>query len=371
MAWPVSDAYVRALGDPHGLFNEVQVWSPAGLQVGSLPFTDGSVTDEWVSGARRSLSLSVIPSASTKLMVQPGNELRVFSGIRFAGGSPERVPMGRFPIVERTFGLRSDPVSLSMIDRWLWVQRADFQVPTATTVGLTIQGQVARFIADTNRWKSTDVQQLATSQSKIMTAQVFDTAEGGRAQACFDLLELIGAEVFIDRLGMPVIRDRPSKGVVSATFTGGNGNRLKDLSESVSVAQVFNSVRVVPTTTDPAFAQPAYQVSITDPNNAAYPRNGEPYRVKQVESANFDSRAQVVRAAEAMLSRVSRWARQLEVTAVDPDPARDASDTVSVTLSELSVAESAQVQTVTHPLTGGGSHVLTTVSTRSDEDFNL
>ena len=368
MAWPVTDQYLRALGDPHEVFGEVQVWSSANKPVGSLPFTDGSVTDEWVSGAGRSMSLTVIPTSSTRLMVQPGNELRPFAGIRYGSGSPERVPLGRFPIVERTFGIRPDPVSLNFVDRWQWVERIDFPVPTATSVGMSIQEQVARFIANSGYWRLADVQQLASSAAKVSVSQVFDTSEGGRKQACFDLLDTIGAEVFIDRLGVPVIRDRQAPGAVSATYIEGDGNRLKDLTESISWAQVFNSVRISSSLTDPAFALDAVVASITDPTNPAYPRNGGQYRTKQIDSAQFSSTAQMRAAAQKMLSRISRWARQLEITAVDPDPARDASDTVSATMPG-GVSERAQVQTVVHPLSAGGSHVVTTVSTRSDEDF--
>lgn len=371
MVWPTSDAWLPKVVAGFELARRVEVWSDTGRHIGNLPVTDGSVKDDWVSGVRRSVALSVPPTPEVRVMLLPGVELKVFSGVGYGYGQPELLPHGWFPVTDTSVSEVGTTISLNVTDRWQWVARYDFLVPTATTVGATIQSQIAQFIADTNRWRLSDVQQLATSQARVVTSQVFDTSQGGRATAIHDLAASIGAEVFINRTGFPVIRDRMALGSTRGSFRAGNGGRLRGNpapSVALSDVDVYNSVRVSSTNTDPAFKQADYVASITDLKHPAYPRRGI-YRQFPFSSAQYSTPAQMKAAAEKLLTKVSRRARQVTFTATAPDASLDASDTVAVNLPSVGVDQRFQIQSISHPLSAGGTQDFTLVSTRTDEDF--
>lgn len=369
MVWPVTSAWAVKVAAGFELARRVEVWSAEGKQIGSLPITDGSVKDDWVSGARRSVSLSVPPSAAVRMMLQPGVELRVYSGINYGYRQPELLPQGCYPVTDTSITEKAASISLQATDRWQWVRSVDFPVPTSTTVGITIQSQIAQFIAGCGRWRLSDVQQLASSTAQVTTAEVFDTSQGGRAQACLNLADSIGVEVFVDRTGVPVIRDRAAVGVSQAAFRPGTGNRLQDATVVLSDVDVFNSVRAVSSNTDPAFVAPDFISSITDPAHPAYPRNGV-YRTFQLVSAQFKDETQMKAAAEKMLTKVSRRARQVTVTAVAPDASLDGSDTVTLNLPSTGADEQLQIQSITHSLSAATVQDISLCSTRTAEDFN-
>lgn len=373
MVWPVSQSWTDKFNPVQAtdlsLAQRIEVWNDQGRHVGNLPDTDGSVKDDWVSGTRRSLALSVAPSPEVRAFLQPGVELRVYSGINYGFRQPELIPQGCFPLVDLSINERPESISLNPTDRWQWVARIDFPVPTPTTVGSTVQSQIARFIAGTGRWRLSDVQQLASSAAKVTAVKVYDTSQGGRAQSCIELAHSIGAEVFVDRTGLPVIRDRAALGTVRGWFRPGAGGRLRDATPTLSDVDVFNSVRVSSNNTDPAFTLPEVVVSITDQTHPAYPRFGV-YRTFQMDSALYETAAQMRAAGQKMLTKVSRRARQVSLTAVAADVSLDASDTVVGNLPSVGADERFQIQSVTHPLTPGGTQDIALVSTRTDEDFN-
>lgn len=372
MVWsPVSQAWSNRFNPPSGfaLAQRVEVWNDQGKHTGNLPITDGSVKDDWVSGARRSVTLSAAPSAEVRALLVPGVELRVFSGIDYGFGQPEMLPHGCFPLTDTSIGERPAVIPLTATDRWQWVARIDFPVPTATTVGISIQLQIARFLAGTGRWRLTDVVQSASSTAQVVASQVFDTSQGGRAQACIDLAKSIGAEVFVDRLGVPVIRDHAAVGAVRGWFRGGDGGRLRDATPALSDVDVFNSVLATSANTDPAFRPADARASITDPMHPAYPKFGV-YRTFQLSSAQFSTVAQMQAAATKMLSKVSRRARQVSMVALTADASLDASDSVVVNLPSVGADEQLQIQSISHPLMPSGTQDITLCSTRTSEDFN-
>lgn len=374
--YPVSDQWKTTVKVTHRIYNQVQVFDDRNVQIGSLPFTAGSVSEQWVSGIRRSINITVVPTAAAKQMLQPGVELRPFSGINYGYGAPEIVPMGRFPLFENDLSIQADqPISLTCNDRWQWMAMSPFPQPRPSNVGMLIQDQAMLLITETGRWTRDQITCTVTSAIKV-GAQVFD---GDRHTTIVALLDTIGAEVFTDRLGNPVIQTRPALGAPVAAFAqtvvGADGvpvfGRLKDLSVATSATDVYAVVIGTSTSTDPAIPPLTWTARITDPTHPAYPPPGVQPRTFPFNSPQFTDITQLKNATEKMLSRVSRQARQLSIVAAATDPSLDASDTITVTWPTTGLSENLQLQSVDHALVLAGSDAqpLTTVSNRTDEDF--
>ena len=378
--YPVTALWADHIGKTHAIANRVDVWDTDGdFKAGTLPYTAGGVQDQWVSGARRTLSLTVTPTDRVKQLLYPGVELRPFSGINYGAGRPEMVPLGRFPLVEDVIGTRpGDSITLSLQDRWQWVVLSPFILPRSSDVGSTIVAQIIRLLTEFGQWSPGQVTNLCTSTVKV-TPQVWDT---DRQQAIFDLATSIGAEVFTDRVGNPVLRPRQVTAAPVAVFAPtlpttppDQPARQKGLYVSRSSADVYNVVRAVSTNTDPAFVVPSYTARITDPNHSAYPGKGRPIRSFPLTSPLFTDPVQMKNSAEKVLSKLSRQARQLTIDTTAPDPSIDASDTVTVVwpnsapFSLAGTTEHPQVATANHPLTLSDSWQIVTASSRSDEDY--
>lgn len=369
----LSNLWAGAIPVSHGVANRVDVWDTDGdFKAGTLPYTAGGVQDQWVSGARRTLGLTVTPTDYVKQLLRPGVELRPFSGINYGSGQPEMIPLGRFPVVDTTIDIRpGNPITLSLQDRWQWVVLSPFITPRSSDVGVTIVAQIIRLLTEFGQWSASQVTNLCTSTVKV-TPQVWDT---DRQQAIFDLQTSIGAEVFIDRLGNPVIRPRQRVAAPVATFTP--RARLKGMSVSTSSADVYNAVRATSTLTDPAFTVPDYTVRITDTTHPAFPGKGIPIRSYLLASSLFTDSVQMKNAAQKVLSKISRQARQLTIDPTGPDPSLDASDTVqgvwptdgSAPYGLGGTTERGQIATIDHPLTLTDSWQIVTASSRSDEDY--
>jgi hypothetical protein len=363
----VSSRWLPALVASHFIVNTVEVWE-AGNLLGRLPISSGSVTDAWVSGTRRSISMTTQATDPVKSMIHPGVELRPYSGIDYRSGPLELLALGCFPVTDDIDTSRpNQPLTLNCQDRWQLVYAADFVTPRSTNPALTIVAQVVQFLVEVGQWTASQIDMQFTSSVPVV-AQTFDTSPGGRATACIDLLKTIGAEVFVNRQGNPVIRYRQAAGSPAAVFAP--GVRQKDLSATRSTANVYNVVYAFSTSIDPAFPALSYTARITDPTHPAYPRPGVPIHPISLSSPQFTTALQLKNAAQKELSRISREARQISIVPTAPDPSLNASDTVTAIWASTGVSENQQIQQIVHPLTLTDNPAITCVSSRSSEDFN-
>lgn len=335
----------------------------AGSLLATVTPKGGSVTADFETGVRRTLSAVFGPDESPRLT--PGVELHVFSGFDYGSGSPDLVPMGVFPLTQRDMtSAAGEDVQVSAMDRWQWVTDATFPAPWSTVPGRTIRSEIVRLFAETGMWSAGQVQ-VAVTSSAVARPQSWDQ---DRSQAIADLCDAVGAEAFIDRTGSPVVRDRRAPTAAVVTISGGFGGRLVQDKVSIDIGQVFNAVSVVSANTDPAFVIPPVKVVITDRHHKAYPRPGVvPLKTFRVDGGQFSSTTQAKAAAQKILSRISRAAEQVTVMCL-PDPGLDESDTVIVDLP-LGGSRTAQIGQITYPMAVTELQQITTVSTRSDEDF--
>ncbi len=351
-----------ALNGSHTIQVKVEVWR-GGEQIGEVAgeqILAGSVTDKWVSGVRRTLEMQVEPTSDWRQWLQIGVELRPFRGVWFAPHEIEMCPLGVFPVraFDRPFGARSE-IPVRAQDRWSRVVADTFGSPIRA-----YQETVARTIA----LLVEEVDPYSISVS-IETASEMRTPPGvwekGRSETILDLADVIGVDVFMDRNGSPVIRDRPQRGNPVWTLRTGTSGVILDGGETVDWTNVVNSVGVFSTAADSTL-EPVW-LGISDPESPAYRGviaggGTGGWQATRVSSSAFTTREEMIAAGQAALVKGERPARQRTLTAV-PHPGLDAADTVLVETAPGEALELVQIDQVTHPLTAGDAQSITTVTT--------
>jgi hypothetical protein len=322
----------------------------------------GSVTQDFVTGTRWQLTASFAPNLSALLV--PGVELRPFTGFRYAT-TVEVVPLGCFPLTASSFTLSAGTsIDVSCHDRYQWIVGSTFLTPYASDPTLPIRTQLASLVLGTGMWTADQISNTISSTAKPGVL----SWDQDRSQAIGDYCTSVGAEAYVDRYGTFILRDRQALGTSRMTLATGNGGRLIDATFTTDTSAVYNVVTVVPTQTDPAFVIPAVTVRITDTKNPAYPRPGRVMtRAYRLDSSLFTSTAQATAAAQKILSKISAKAEQGSIVCM-PDAKLDAGDTITVALPDGTLKK-VQIQQVSYPMNVTDEQNITTVSTRSDEDF--
>lgn len=324
----------------------------------------GTVTQDFVTGVRWQLSASFTPDTASLLV--PGVELRPFSGFHYSTGSPEVLALGCFPLTSSSFNLSvGSDIDVTCTDRYQWIVGSTFLTPYSSNPALPIRDQLTALVLDTGMWTAAQIVNSITSIAKPGVL----SWDQDRSQAIGDYCTSVGAEAFVARDGTFILRDRQALGTSRLTLATGDGGRLIDATFTVDTSAVYNVVTIIPAQTDPAFVIPSVTVRITDPTNPAYPQAGKvltrPYRL---DSALYTTVVQARAAAQKVLTRISAKAEQGSLVCM-PDASLDAGDTITVLLPDGTVKK-VQIQQITYPLNASDEQNITTVSTRSDEDFH-
>lgn len=355
--WDVPD---RFHSPSHNAVSWVEVWrGPEQLGVGD--FKDGSVTDTWVtSGPRRTLSVIVAPTREWLEWLRIGVELRPFRGRRYPSGDVV-CPLGQFPVRKFTRPRRATQIQVQAQDRWQWVTADTFGAPVMAYGGTAVR-VAAQLIAEVDPYGWGESLEL-TASSGVWTPA--GTWSGTRDQAIGDLLEAAAAEAFVDRLGVPVVRDRPTVGDPVVAIRGSEGGTLINLDEDIDWEKVANAV-VVSSSQTGATLEPV-TVAITDPDDPAHRTNisggatSGGWQTIKLQSPAFTSRDEMLVAGLAALAKNAGPARTWSVQ-MPPDVSLDASDTVLLETRDGDVLT--QIQSISHPLTAGGPATLSCVVAR-------
>lgn len=343
----------------------VQIWDPQLSQttpiVARAAPIDGSVTADFATGVRRTLSATFDPTMAPFLY--PGVELRPFAGFNYGSGAHDVLPLGCFPLTATDIDISpASPISVSPQDRWQWITGTTFPTPYSTVATATVKSQLTKLVTDTGQWSAAQVSNSISSNAKAAV----QTWDSDRSQAIADLCKVVGAEAFVSRVGTFILRDRRAAETPTVTITGLDGGRLLDGHVTTDTSDVYNSVYIVPANTDPAFVVAPVRIRITDSTHPAYPGPGVISRSFRLDSAQFKDTIQAKAAGQKILTRISAKAQQTFLTCA-PDWALDEGDTVAIVHPGL--PPKGQIQQITYPLTVGDTQQITTVSTRSDEDF--
>lgn len=351
MGWDVSDRFHTILGGPHTAQYRVDLYSQGVLQAAGVPYKTGSVTDQWVTGVRRNLTLDVPDTRQWKdWLALPALELRPFAGVSYGAGAAELCPLGVFEVLVKPRNLRPGTLSLKAPDRW---NRAVpmFLYPTWATTELTAARSVAGLIR-----ASEGVQVDATSLARTPSV----LWQGDKQKVITDLLTAIGAEASFDRTGVAVIKDRAYKWPV-VTVRPGRGGTIQDMTATADLSVVRNALSVASTNTDVQFE--LVTAAITDLTDPAHPQYVG-LRSEALTSSVLRDQDEAKVMLYTELRKRAAFSRQLSITQI-PDYSLDAGDVIVVNWDQSGDFEFVGIQSVTHPL-GEGMQAITTVDVRAE-----
>lgn len=348
----------KALRSNHRMTARVELWSDGTQVTAAAPYTDGVVTDQLGSenigiGVRRSLALTVPPTPQwLRWLTLPGLEVRPYRGIDLGGGDTVvECPLGVYPIRVPEQERPITAIQFKADDYYSWVVDDTLTQPVQVPYGWT-RNAIAWLLygADPEH-----VQILTTSE--MVAPSVWYTKT--RHDAVVDLAQSIGCEVYIDRIGTPVIA--PSR--VLGAATGNLVGLAEGFKRTPNWAKVYNIVAA--TSTDSSLKLPVATVGLGWDTHPASPSNlgnrRRPlYRVYTYSSPLITTYDQAMAAADTILARVSALAETYSFTGI-PDPRIDAGDSVIIPTVDDGW-KVAQVASVTHPLTSDGKQVIGTIA---------
>ncbi len=378
---PVSDDFLRALRLAHKVRVRIDAYrrdvNGNSVNIGPDLAVDeesgGTVTVDGTSPIRRSLSVGLVPSASLWDTLAPiGTQLHVWRGIEFPAGSVEWVRLGKFVIDAQTLSYGpGGTLQVSAPDRWAYIQRARFEKPEKPTAGRVISDVMRGLMAGPIPDMSYEmVRNLATGTETIRRGTVF---ERDRDEVIRDLGVSIGAEAFLAPDGIGVIRDVPELSdapvwLVDASQSGvliaADRERNRQKTRNVVVVSSELADGTVPFT--PVI------VADEDPNSPTRVSGGFGRVPQFYSSPLLRNTTQATRAGKKILSRVRGLAAQLSLEAA-VNPALDAGDVIDVLLPPTPATggkrrvERHLIETLTVPLTPGGTQSIQTRSTRPDD----
>lgn len=350
MSWDVPDRWNPGYsGKPKVT---IMVISEGSYVATTSDFLGGSVTERWASGVRSSLSLTVAPTPQwLQWFALPRLELQVFSGFDWVT-SEFLCPLGIFPVDPVPPSLPASQVTVSAQDRWQNIVLDDFAYTQSSMAYLRsdlyetsvpIRDAVARMIDQTDLGPETVV---SASRSDALPNVMLQKTRDATIK---ELVESIGAEAFVDRQGVPQVRDRASQ--PGRPISDGNGGTLLGITESWDYQETFNRVGVSTSNTDSVFF-PVF-VEITDTTHPAHWSKMRK-RTMRYSSPLLTNADQALAAGRTLLAQKSSVARSWSVECI-PDPSRMPGDVVTVT-SDLGVVTGV-VNEVKHPL-GDGSQTI-------------
>ncbi len=365
----VSSAFLDALRHPHAAVSVVEAWRGGKRVASNLPVEGGEVTVDAGSKVRRSLSVTLAAEPGLWDKLSPvGTELAVHRGIRFPNGQVELIPLGVFVIDVQKMGYAPNGrLALTAPDRWVRVQRARFERPSASVRGARTRDEMSRLVGAA----VPGVPRTATATSRTRLPPV--VWERDRDKAVEDMGRSIGAEALFDGHGHAVIRDvstlaQPSKWLVDASATG----VLLGADRERNRQRTYNVVVVSSERTDGRPPFPPQVVADTDRKSPTYV--GGPFgRVPYFYTSPLLTTAEQAQAAgRSILDRVRGLAAQLTLESV-VNPSLDAGDVLDVLLppERRGLARPVErhiIDRLTVPLTPDGSQTILTRSSRPDDD---
>lgn len=361
--YSVSATFGQALRESHTVAVRLDAYLSGSLIASDIPIVDGQVSVASGTGVRRTLDVTIADRTLWDTLDVMGVELRPYRGIRYPSGDTELVPLGVFSLDAQSMSagpgggiqVRSAP------DRWARVQRAQFETPATAVATNQIRTEIVRLVTGA-------VSGITTITTATSTATAGPLVwEQDRAQAVADLATSIGAEAFFDVTGGLVVENAPLLGqtpvwTVDASPSGVmiSGERLRDR------ARTYNVVVAYPSSTTGVSVYAPVIVADTDPTSRTYvggPFGRVPYRYT---SPAMTTSAQALVAATALLNRLKAVNAQLNVESV-VHPGLDRGDVITV-LTPDGTTELHLVDSLTIPLTVGGTQQITTRSSRPDGD---
>lgn len=355
---PVSAKWAPALTTDHGAVVQVKALYGGSVTVENVPFSDGSITVDRGSDARRTLSLtipdpSIFPTHEEDPYSVYGQQLSVRAGVQYIDGTQETVPAGQFVITSIAGDIHTGPMQITGVGLEVLVQREPFEVATSVdgTVTCTSFARDQIHVA----FPAASFADRSTNGGLNLPAKTWD-AGANRWSALQEAALSVGCEIFADAAGTFVLQDVPD--ILYATpvweISAGQGGCMVSATMGLSADGVYN--RVIATGENTSDNTPPAKGDAKITNLADPLRWDGPYgRVTKFYSSELltdDSRAQG--AANALLLQYRAPNRAVALQSV-PNYALEGGDCIRVHYGAVQPPELHLVQSFTIPLAVDGS----------------
>lgn len=230
MAYTVSAEFLSLLTKSHKIVTKVELLKsgavqtlPAGVNFNVIA---GSMTEDRANSIRRTMTLELVdpsgqlsPTSLNSLLAPFKNELKLYRGIQTSVG-PEYVPLGVFgfrEVVTDDDG-RSLKIQINGFDRSDIVARQRFITPyriaAGTAIEVAIQGIINTRIASPVY--------VSTVTGFTTPTATYDVG-ADPWQACTELAQAAGCEVFFDNIGRVIIQPEPDPSTAPVNWTYASG----------------------------------------------------------------------------------------------------------------------------------------------------
>jgi hypothetical protein len=372
--YEVSERFLAALTAPHRIVAYCDLVDPTG-RLQRVPVTEGSVSIDRTADSRWSASVTIVAnrlenSLSLRLRrVSPyGSTFTLWRGIRFADGTEELVPLGRYYVEEVSWSPDLIALSVSGVDQAALVDRAPITVPSTVASDSTIK-VLSSLLRDI--WLPHSVTLpapdtgLMVVHPSVVDAPVVDYEVADERWAnVSDLAQAIGAEVYPDdstsRWRVDPIPN-PATAVSVHTVQPGRGGTLISYDRAQSREGLYNFVIVRGDTLDGGDV-PVYAIAQDlDPfSPTSVPVIGRV--VEEYESSALLSNAACQVVADAMLNERRGLSATLSLSVV-PNPALRPGDAITVDFADGRVTEKHLIDSLTIPLGAGDFQINTRATT--------
>jgi hypothetical protein len=332
------------------------VWLAGQLVATDLNVVTGSVTLDRTASAMGQATLQFaeptrLPTALSGGVLSPfGYEIAVRSGIVYADGTSELLPMGVYPIQRSQFNGVTLNAALTTTDRTQAVRDARFTDDYFVAGGTNYATAINTLLHDRVSW-------LPSLAAPTIT---FTAPAAGLVFQCgtdpwdalTDMAKSCGCLLYFDGLGVPTLKAEPSFASSPVwTIAEGDDGVLVDATLTLDRAQAYNAVVA---TAENSSAGTLYRAIATDDDPASPTYYLGPFGKKPrfYASPLLTSTAQCQSAANALLNSASGVARSLDFVAA-PNRALEPLDAVLVKRASLGLDEVHLIDALTIDLSVG------------------
>lgn len=379
---PQTTAFQTALASRNQIVEETAtVQDPSGNFLAELTPVGGTWQVDETAAIRRSISGmtlkdptgSLSPSAANTLLnPNTGNELVYSWGLVLPDGTVAQNQIGVFRLSKPRVAL--DPegltITLSANDRSYRVSQYRWVDPFPLPMGASVAQAVKLVLED--RFGGLDFSQIQDVGGSVPPGTALGVQAQGDPWADLEtLVKGVGAELFFDPLGRPVLREivDPDSALVVATYTAGQGGvGIAKADRDLDETQTFSGV-VVTSASDGNTPPARAVVWDSDPNSHTYALGinnfGENFgkRPAFYVSPVVLTVPQCFQTANRLLRRVRRAAEVVNVTLLSVNPGLEAGDCLYLKRDYGSLTGRYIASNFTGPIGGLGQMSITTRST--------
>jgi hypothetical protein len=343
----------------------------------SVPIVGGSVSVDRDSAIRRRCTVVIadedwVPKTSDDLLFPVGHELKLSAGFQYVDGSQELVPLGVFRITKPVAVRRTDgsvEITVDGYDRSRAITRDKWPRPYFFIEGTNVGVAIKYLINRTYPWLDDDDYLFMTTAytTPLIVYNVGDDPWKG----CLDLAASIGAEVFFNPDGLPVLQPEPDLASSDPCwlYVEGETCTVSEFNKDLDDEEAINGVIVTGMTasTGPKNNSRPFRAEAwdTDPNSETYfspsnPADSEYGAVPYfIDSQTIRTAVQAQEVADATLRRRQGILQAVSFTAI-PNPAHEASDVITITDSKTKLNGNQIMEAFNIDLTLGSSMSATT-----------